>query len=238
MRRAWLTPLALLLCLLAAAPASAANRRVAIGDYRWSLPDVQIDLGEHVTWHFVGPDVSHSVTGTSPNAEAFDSDPQTELPRHDVGDTYRLAFSQPGTYLFQCKLHSAVSGSVTVSATPGDPVTEVDPVPASRFDLRRPTINDIRLGKRRFTGRLGTRLHLALDERAHLEAEYYRLDGERRRYVGFAGWRGHVGFNELRFASRRKRFKARPGRYMALLSATDGSANRSRFHRVFFRIVK
>ena len=230
--------IAVLLCgLVLAAPAEAANRRVAIGDYRWSLPDVQIDLGEHVTWHFVGPDVSHSVTGSSPNAEAFDSDPQTELPSHNLGDTYRLSFDQPGTYLFKCKLHSAVSGSVTVSATPGDPITEVDPVPQSRFDLRRPTMNDIRLGKKRFTGRLGTRVHLALDERAHLEAEYYRLGGDRKRYVGFAGWRGHVGFNDFRFASRRKHFKARPGRYMALLSATDRSSNRSRFHRIFFRIV-
>jgi plastocyanin len=238
MRRRPLIPLALLLCLLAAAPADAANRRVAIGDYRWSLPDVQIDLGEHVTWYFVGPDVSHSVTGTTPNAEQFDSDPQTELPRHDLGDTYSVTFTEPGRYLFQCKLHSAVSGSVTVSDTPGDPVTEVDPVPASRFDTRSPTIKDIRLGRKRFTGRLGTHLHLALDERARLEAEYYRLSDGRRKYVGYTPWKGHVGFNDLRFASRGEHFKARPGRYMALLSAEDRSSNRSRFHRVYFRIVR
>jgi plastocyanin len=230
--------LALLLCLLAAVPANAANRRVAIGDYKWSLPDVQIDLGEHVTWHFVGPDVSHSVTGTTANAEGFDSDPQTNLPRHEVGDTYSVTFDQPGRYLFRCKLHSAVSGSVTVSATPGDPSTEVDPVPRSRFDLRSPTINDVRLGRKRFTGRLGTHLHLALDERARVEAEYYLLGGDRRTYVGYTPWKGHVGFNDFRFASRGEHFKARPGRYMALLSAEDRSSNRSKFRRVFFRIVK
>ena len=238
MRRSWLISLALLLCLLAATPADASNRRVAIGDYRWSLPDVQIDLGEHVTWHFVGPDVSHSVTGTSANAAGLDSDPQTELPRHDLGDTYSITFDQPGTYLFRCKLHSAVSGSVTVSSNPGDPSTEVDPVPVSRFDFRRPTINDVRLGRKRFTGRLGTLLHLALDEGAHLEAEYYLLREGRKRYVGFTAWKGHVGFNDLRFASRGAHFKARRGRYMALLSAEDSSSNRSKFRRVFFRIVR
>ena len=237
-RRGWLVPVALLLCLAAAAPASAANRRVAIGDYRWSIPDVQIDLGEHVTWHFVGPDSSHSVTGVSPNAQAWDSDPQTHLPQHALGDTYRLSFDQPGTYDFQCKLHTAVSGTVTVSATPGDPVTEADPVPPPRVDLRRPTLNDIRLGRKRFTGRLGTHLHLALDERSHVEAEYYLLRDGRKNYAGYTAWKGHVGFNDVRFASRGKHFKAPPGRYMALLSATDRSANRSKFWRVYFRIVR
>ncbi len=81
--------LALAVVLLAAtllpAAADAANRRISISDYRWSSPDIHIDLGEHVTWYWVGPDTMHSVTGDSPNSLQFDSDPQTGQPNHDIG---------------------------------------------------------------------------------------------------------------------------------------------------------
>jgi plastocyanin len=230
--------LALALGLVAASPAAAANRRVAIGDYRWSLPEVSINLGEHVTWHFVGPDSSHSVTGISDNAKGLDSDPQTRLPHHQLGDTFRLTFNEPGVYEFQCKLHSAVRGTVTVSDTPGDPNTEADPVPPPNVDLIGPTLNEVRLGRTRFGARGGTVLHLALDESALIEAEYYLLrPNGRKRYVGYADWNGHVGYNDFHFGTPREHFKAPPGRYMALLSATDASVNRSRFHRVWFRLA-
>ena len=38
-------------------------RKVAIGHYQWSHAVVHVDLGEHVTWYWVGPDTMHSVTG-------------------------------------------------------------------------------------------------------------------------------------------------------------------------------
>ena len=109
------------MALALAAPALGANRRIAIGHYQWSDPEIHLDLGEHVTWYWVGPDTMHSVTGTSPNDLGLDSDPGNDQPRHNVGSSFQLSFNTPGTYTFQCKLHSAVHGEVIVSSTPGRP---------------------------------------------------------------------------------------------------------------------
>lgn len=228
---------ALLLLAVLPAVASGANRRVAISDYRWSLEDVQIDLGEHVTWHWTGPDTLHSVTGDSPNSAGIDSDPNKGQPEHVIGDSFRVDFDQPGTYRFRCKIHSTVNGTVTVSATPGDPITEPDPVPRSSVDLKRPRMSDIRLAKTTFR-RPGTRLHFAVGERSRVSADYYRFDREgKRRFAGYANWEGTVGFNTVPFGNRREHFKPRPGRYVAVISATDRSANTGGDHRVRFRIL-
>jgi plastocyanin len=219
-----------------AADAGAANRRVAIGDYRWSQPELAIDLGEHVTWYWVGPDTMHSVTGTSQNAIGIDTDPDTGQPRHQVGDTFALRFDTPGTYTFQCKLHSSVRGTVVVSSTPGDPSAEPDPVPETNLDLRAPTIRRPRLASKTLRGR-GGQLRLELDERSKLDADYYRLDRRGRRdFEGYAVWRGYIGLNEIRFGARAPHFRARPGRYVALLRATDRDNNISDPREIRFRI--
>lgn len=236
--RAALAALALVAACLAVAPAAdAANRRVAIGDYRWSLPEVQINRGEHVTWHWIGPDVEHSITGESPNAAGLDSDPDENFPRHQLGDTFRLDFDTPGTYRFKCKIHSIVSGRVVVSDQPGDPVTEVDPEPVVRLDRRAPRISKIRLAARKFRPR-GTQIELQLDERSQLDAEYYLRKGKRKlKFVGYKRWRGFIGINRFRFGGRAPHFRAKPGRYLAKLRATDRAQNISRPKKVRFRIV-
>ena len=99
--------------LLCAASARAANHRVAIGHYQWSMPEVHLDLGEHVTWYWVGPDTMHSVTGASDNDSDLDSGSGVNTPNHRLGDTFRLTFNHPGTYGFQCKLHPGVRGVST-----------------------------------------------------------------------------------------------------------------------------
>ena len=211
---------------------------MSIGDFKWSQPVVNIDLGEHVTWHWVGPDTIHSVTGVSANDKGWDSDPTTSLPRHQLGDTYQLEFDSPGTYQFECKLHPFVAGEVVVSSTPGDPVTEPDPVPEINFDLKAPIVGSLRLDSNTF-GRGGTGMHFALDERAIVDAEYYRLEnGGRRRFAGWAQWGGHVGFNDVRFGAPRKHFRARPGRYVAYIRGIDRSANESKPKTRRFRIVE
>ena len=239
MRPRALAPLAaaLAVALVLAPGAGAANRRVGIGDFKWSLPVVNIDLGEHVTWHWVGPDTIHSVTGVSANDQDWDSDPTTSLPRHPLGDTYRLEFDTPGTYEFECKLHPFVKGRVVVSSTPGNPVSEPDPVPEINFDLKAPIVGSLRLDSHAF-GRGGTGMHFALDERTLVDAEYYRLKrGGGRRFAGWAQWTGYVGFNDVRFGSPRKHFQARPGRYVAYIRGTDLSANESKPKQRTFRIV-
>src|SRR5690242_3574617 len=81
-RRLGIGALALLVAFLAfgAATASAANRRVSISHYQWSIPQIHVNLGEHVTWYWVGPDLLHSVTGISPNDKGWDSDPGLNTP--------------------------------------------------------------------------------------------------------------------------------------------------------------
>jgi plastocyanin len=218
-------------------PARAADAKVAIGHYRWSHPVVHIDLGQRVTWYWVGPDTMHSVTGVSANDLSEDSDPNRSEPEHRLGDHFRLSFTQPGVYQFRCKLHPVVHGEVIVAATPGDPADDPDPVPRLNVDLTRPTLNDIFLGSRRLTLH-GTELHLALDDPSVIDAEIWHTNtrGRRTTYAGWQQWRAHIGFNELPFASHARHFRPRPGRYVAYVKATDLYNNVSRTRALRFTI--
>ena len=226
---AWVVVAALLLT----APADAANRRVSIGHYQWSLPQIHLDLGEHVTWYWVGPDTMHSVTGSD---SGIDSDRGINTPNHPLGDTFRVTFNHAGTYRFQCKLHPGVRGTVNVSSNPGDPNTEVDPVPKINFDLTPPHLSELKLRSRRFDRR-GTTLHFGVNEASKVDAEYYAMrNGHRAGFAGWHAWRAHVGYNDVRFAGRSKHFRARRGRYMAVIRATDTSNNTARKRVRRFRI--
>jgi plastocyanin len=224
--------------VLVPATAAADNRRVAIADYRWSDEAIELDLGEHVTWYWTGPDTMHSVTGDSPAAAGLDSDPQTNQPQHRVGDSFRIDFNDPGYYRFRCKLHSGVSGEVVVSSTPGDPDSEPDPVPKSNIDLVAPELRELRLAKETF-GRRGTALRFGIDSRSRLEADYFLIgrDG-RRRFAGWSRWKTSIGYGNVRFGTRSNNFRPRPGRYVAEVRAYDEVENESRPQRLSFRIRK
>jgi plastocyanin len=218
-----------LAALLLPGPAAADNRRIALGNYQWSDRELELDLGEHVRWYWIGPDTMHSITGTSPDAAGMDSDPGSNFPDHPVGDEFQLDFDAPGVYEFHCKLHSTVRGTVMVSNQPGDPNAEPDPVPESAVDLTPPNIQNMVLGATAF-GRRGTALRYSADEKARLDADIYELrPGKRPRYAGYSTWKpGHIGFNSVRFGVRRKHFKAKPGKYKARITAIDQSANSTR----------
>ena len=226
--------------LLGAPAALGANQRVAISDYRWSEAELQVDLGEHVTWYWTGPDTMHSVSGTSPNAAGIESDPDVSMPNHLVGDSFGVTFDEPGLYSFHCRLHSSVRGTVEVSSTPGDPVTEPDPIPPNRVDATPPLMTEVRLAKPSFRRGRGV-LHFALGERATVNAEYWRLRRTgarpRRDYRGWQEWGAHIGYNDLHFATSARRFDPRPGRYVAIVDGTDASSNTSRAHRLRFTIL-
>ena len=223
--------------LLAAPPALATDAKVAIGHYRWSHPVVHVDLGQRVTWYWVGPDTEHSVTGISTNDLAEDSDPG-RLPDHRVGSWFRLSFSQPGIYQFQCKLHPVVRGEVIVSATPGDPGDDPDPIPRPNVDLTRPTLSGLFLSRTAFPAGAGATLNLALDEPSLIDAEiWHTTHGHRSTYAGWQTWPAHIGFDYLPFGQRRRHFRPQPGRYVAFVQATDLFHNVSRTHRLGFRIV-
>lgn len=209
--------------------AAADNTRVSIFDYQWSNKEVHINLGEKVTWDWLGPDLQHSVTGISPNDLQWDSDPGTDVPEHRAGDEYTLQFNEPGTYLFQCKLHAWVHGEVVVSPTPGNPFSSFGPKPPLNIDLTPPTLGNVKLKKTKFTGGKGTQMKASISEGGTLDAEYYRLDSKGHRvYNGYHEWSTFLGINRFVLAARWKHFKARPGRYVAVLRATDESANTSK----------
>ena len=226
-----------LAALLIAAPAQGANRRISISDYQWSDKDLNLDLGEHVTWYWIGPDTMHSVTGQNTAAFGLDSDPTTNTPNHTIGDSFELAFDKPGTYEFHCKLHSTVRGTVTVSNTPGNPSAEPDPVPQSQVDLSPPKLGTPYLLSSSF-GRNGTALKYSLNEKARLSVDYYRLrPGKKPKYAGFEAWKGgHIGFNNNRWGKRGKHFKAKPGKYVGRLIAEDEAANTTRQTSLKFKI--
>jgi plastocyanin len=222
---------------VAPAIARAADAKIAIGHYKWSHPVVHVDLGQHVTWYWVGPDTMHSVTGISTNDLTLDSDPRTSEPHHRIGDKFQLSFSQPGVYEFQCKLHPIVHGEVIVSDTPGDPADDPDPIPPPNVDLMRPQLSGISLQPRHFSLG-GTTLHFTLDDSSTIDAEiWHTVHGRRATYAGWQQWSGHIGFNQIRFASRHRHFKPRPGSYIAYLTPTDLFANVGATKTVRFKIA-
>lgn len=223
--------------LLLPAGAGAANTRVSIANYAWSQPQVHVDLGEKVTWDWLGPDLAHSVTGISANDLQWDSDPGTDAPAHRAGDSFTLQFAQPGEYFFQCKLHAAVRGEVIVSGVPGDPNGDPGPQPPLNLDLKPPTLGSASMPKQRTNGHGGLALSVQISERGSLDAEYYRFNSKDRRvYNGFDTWKAFIGINQLRLGARGKHFRARPGRYLAVLRATDEAANESKSLRRRFTI--
>jgi plastocyanin len=224
--------LGLLAVTMTAAPAQAGSTRVSISDFRWSK-DPQIDLGESVTWDWIGPDTMHSVTGQAPNASQWDSDPGPVNP-HPLGDSFKVSFDLPGVYNFVCKLHSSVRGTVTVSSNPGDPFSDPGPQAPLNFDLIPPNVQRIFLTSSRVSNRgNGVGLSFESNERGTASADYYRLvtrgrgNNKRtvREFAGFTTWGIHVGNNLVRFAPKGPAFQPKPGRYVALFFATDKASN-------------
>lgn len=220
------------------APAGAANTRVSISNFSWSNKEVHLDLGETVIWDWIGPDLAHSVTGISPNALQWDSDPGTDAPMHQPGDSFAVRFEQPGTYSFQCKLHSFVRGEVVVSSNPGNPSSDPGPQAPLNIDVSKPTLGEVRLKKRAFSSRKGVKTSAAISERGTLDAEYYRFNsGGKRVYNGFATWKTFIGHNSLMLGARWEHFKARPGRYLVVLQASDLANNTSKVVKKRFEIL-
>jgi len=230
-RRALVPLAAAALILLLALPgqALAVNTRVSISNFEWSNKQVHIDLGESVIWDWLGPDLAHSVTGVSANARGWDSDPDTDAPDHRPGDSYSIQFNAPGTYDFQCKLHSFVRREVVVPDIHGNPNSDPGPQPPLRIDITPPTLGGVHLARTAFNSPKGVPTEASISERGSLEAVYYRVNSQGKRvYNGYATWKSHIGFNRFSLGARGKHFKGRPGRYHVVLRATDKAANESK----------
>jgi len=118
---------------------------------------------------------------------------------------------------------------VIVADQPGNPLSNPGPQPPLNIDLTPPTIGEVKLAKTRLKGTKGTPMRASISEGGSLDAEYYRLDAKGHRvYNGYREWSTFLGINSFVLAARWKHFKARPGRYVAVLRATDESNNTSK----------
>ena len=223
-----------------AAPSQAASTRVSITDFKWSqMPS--IDRGESVTWDWLGPDLQHSVTGQEENSRQWDSDPQSTMPLHKLGDSFKVTFNQPGQYLFSCKLHLSVRGTVSVSNTLGDPNSDPGPQAPLNFDLDPPYVDGIKLFPSVFGPKgKGGPLEFSVNERGTADADYYKLvkRGKRtvKKYVGYKTWSTYIGINTVRFGGKSETFKAKPGRYEAQFRVTDQGFNSTEPYLIQFEI--
>jgi plastocyanin len=198
----------------AAPSASAASRKVAVGDFRWSPPAVTVNLNETVMWIWVGPDTQHSITGLSANAVQYDSD-KGRTPDHKPGDRFQIRFTAPGTYDFHCVLHGIVRGSVTVQPVPGDGAPSPDPDPVILGDLQPPEVDGVSVR--------GHTVRYTLDENAKVTVDVLKQRGRRWVLVATRNYAGHVGYNEGRLKG-----SLTPGRYRAFFRAADADNNQSK----------
>ena len=109
-------------------------------------PRSQLDLGEHVTWYWVGPDVVHSVTGDSPQRARARLRPERHPPpasgRRQLPAELRpagrlLSSSASSTARFAARSRSPTSRAI--------PSAEPDPVPPNRVDLKAPKLRKLEL---------------------------------------------------------------------------------------------
>jgi plastocyanin len=111
-RRLLPLPLAVLLALAAAVPATAAEWDVEALNFHFAPRERQVAVGDTVTWRFT--DAGHSATSRAGQAEQWDSGTR------DAGGIYKHTFTKPGRYEYVCIPHeSFMTGVIEVG---GDPV--------------------------------------------------------------------------------------------------------------------
>jgi plastocyanin len=104
-----LAPVALLLSLAVAAPASAAEQFVNVVDFDFQPENLQINPGDTVTWTFAVD--GHTSTANRGQAESWDSGPET----NGANTTFSHTFDTPGRYGYLCVPHgSFMTGVVQV----------------------------------------------------------------------------------------------------------------------------
>ena len=104
-----LIPLAVLSPVALAAPAMAADTSVNVVDFAFQPRDVQIEVGDKVTWNFAV--AGHTTTSNAGQAERWNSGPET----NDGGTSFEHTFTKPGRFTYICLPHQTfMNGTVTV----------------------------------------------------------------------------------------------------------------------------
>jgi plastocyanin len=94
-----LAPLALVISLALAGPASAQDHQVGVVNTAFQPATLQINPGDRVIWSFL--EEGHTTTSRSGQAESWNSGPDTE----PAGATFTHTFNTPGRYQYICIPH-------------------------------------------------------------------------------------------------------------------------------------
>jgi len=85
-------------------PTLGTGQQVAIANFAFSPKTISVASGTSISWTN-GDTATHTVT--------FDTGP--DCGNVTPGKSATITFSTPGTYTYHCKIHSSMTGSVTVS---------------------------------------------------------------------------------------------------------------------------
>jgi plastocyanin len=97
-------------------PAPADAPTVRIDEFAFDPADVQVAVGQSVTWVFGSDPEQHTVTPVDDGA--FEDSGQLF-----TGDTHVVRFETPGTFPYLCTLHPFMTGTVTVTEAPAASAT-------------------------------------------------------------------------------------------------------------------
>jgi plastocyanin len=188
---------------------------VGVGQLKYSPATAAITVGDSVLWTWSGPDTNHSVTADGGQSMDFDSDPgkpSAEI-AHPINDGYGVTFGAPGTYRYHCKVHSFMTGTVTVQPAP---VGTTTPQPAA------PQLSKVSAKPARFCSRCahpGTTVGYTLDAPASMRAAL-RQRGKTVKEIDFPSPPGpHT--HRLKFR------KIRDGKYVLRLVAVDNVSGKA-----------
>jgi plastocyanin len=104
-----LIPLAVLSPLVFASPAMAADVSVSVVDFSFTAKQVNVGVGEKVTWSFDA--AGHTTTSDRSQPEAWDSGVAVQ----PAGATFEHTFDTPGRFTYYCRPHASfMKGAVVV----------------------------------------------------------------------------------------------------------------------------
>jgi plastocyanin len=222
--RGLITPAVIAFGVLAA-PAHAAD--VSIKNFSFMPSAITVTQGDTVKWTWAGPDTNHSVTANSGQAESWDSDP-TGTPvtiNHTTGDTFSHTFNTTGTFTYFCKVHSYMTGKVTVVLPGSGPPPDTTPPAISK--LSATAGRKCKKGQKHCKGR-PTALHFKLSEAATVKVTVPKHKAANLTRAG------HKGSNTIDFSTS----KLPPGKWTLDVSATDKAGNKSPVKPVTVRVKK
>jgi plastocyanin len=182
---------------------------IGVGQFKYNPAATTITVGDSVLWTWNGPDTNHSVTADADQSMTFDSDPGKPAAEiaHPLNDGYGVTFNAPGTFRYHCKVHSFMTGMITVQPAPAG-TTPAQPAP--------PRLSRVSARPSRFCTRCskpGTTVRYTLDAPASMRAALRRR-GKTVKEIDFPSPPGP--------RSRRLEFKKiKDGTYVLRLVAVD-----------------